>query len=374
MSLGRRGAASGSAVFSRECVGYKRCSPRERGSGGRQVHGLIRILAVAIAILAAGAAAAADKATVATLRFVSSAPLFIAQERGYYAAEGLEVELKFFQAAQPIAVAITSGDADFGVTAFTSGFFNLAGQGALKVIGAQSREEPGFDFSAILVSRAARDQGIRSIDQLKGRSLAITTPGSSFHYMIGAIGLKKGWAKDAVQLRSLQTPPNMIGALKSSQVDAAILPAFLAKPIVAAGDAHLLGWVHAEVPYQLGGLFTSARNVKDRRALVEKFVRAYQRAAADYNRALNIRDGQGKRVFGPEADPIIAIIMKYVPDQTPEKVKDAANFIDARGRLDVGDIYAQVAYFKSQGIVDQGVDAKTFIDLSFIEGHFNVPK
>ena len=336
--------------------------------------GFVRYIAVVAAILTSGAVAAAEKVTVATLRFVSSAPLFIAQERGYYAAEGLDVDLKFFQAAQPVAVAITSGDADFGVTAFTSGFFNLAGQGALKVIGAQSREEPGFDFSAVLASRAAHDQGVRSIDALKGRSLAITTPGSSFHYMIGAIGLKKGWAKDAVQLRSLQTPANMIGALKSNQVDAAILPAFLAKPLLAAGEAHLLGWVNAEVPYQLGGLFTSAKNVKDRRAVVEKFVRAYRRAAADYSRALNARDGERKRVFGPDADAVIAIIMKYVPDQTPEKVKEAANFIDPDGRLDVGDIFAQVAYFKSQGIVDAGVDARSFIDLSFIDGHFNVPK
>lgn len=338
------------------------------------MHTPLHVLLLALAVLVSTAAAAADKVTVATLRFVSSAPLFIAQERGYYAAEGLEVDLKFFQAAQPIAVAITSGDADFGVTAFTSGFFNLAGQGALRVIGAQSREEPGFDFSAILVSRAAHERGITSIDQLKGHSIAITTPGSSFHYMIGAIGLKKGWPKDAVQLRSLQTPPNMIGALRSNQVDAAILPAFLAKPLLVAGEAHLLGWVNAEVPYQLGGLFTSARNVKDRRAVVEKFVRAYLRAAADYNRAMNARDGQGKRMFGPDADPVIAIIMKYVPDQTPEKVKEAANFIDPEGRLDVGDIYAQVAYFKAQGIVDQTADPKTFIDLSFITGHFNLPK
>ncbi|KAB2850020.1 MAG: PhnD/SsuA/transferrin family substrate-binding protein [Hyphomicrobiaceae bacterium] len=335
---------------------------------------LQRALFIAFAITAAWPSLAAEKVTVGVLRFVSSAPLFIAQERGYFAAEGLEVEFKFFQAAQPIAVAIASGDADFGVTAFTSGFFNLAGQGALKVIGAQSREEPGFDFSAVLASKTAYDHGLKSIEQLKGRTLAITTPGSSFHYMIGALGLKRGWPKDAVQLRSLQTPANMIGALKSSQVDAAILPAFLAKPLIAANEAHLLGWVHAEIPYQLGGLFTSSKNAKDRRPVVEKFVRAYQRAAADYSGALNARDAQGKRVFGPEADPIIAIIIKYVPNQTPEKVKDAANFIDPQGRLNVGDIHAQVAYFKSQGIVDQGVDAKTFIDVSFIKGHFNIPK
>ena len=83
----------------------------------------------------------AEKVTIAALAFISSSPLFIAQEKGYYTDEGLEVELKFFRAAQPVAVAIASRDADFGVTAFTAGFFNLAGKGALTVIGAQFRRK-----------------------------------------------------------------------------------------------------------------------------------------------------------------------------------------------------------------------------------------
>ena len=41
---------------------------------------------------------------------------------------------------------------------------------------------------------------------------------------------------------------------------------------------------------------------------------------------------------------------------------------------DVGDIYEQVAWLKAQGLVDASVDPKTFIDLSFVQGHTNVPK
>src|SRR5690606_17565723 len=55
-----------------------------------------------------------EEITVAALTFVSSAPLFIAKERGYYDEEGLDVTFEFFRAAQPVAVAIASGDADFG--------------------------------------------------------------------------------------------------------------------------------------------------------------------------------------------------------------------------------------------------------------------
>ena len=75
------------------------------------------------------------KAKVGVLRLSSSAPVFIAQDKGYFREAGIEVELKFFDAAQPIAVAVTSGDIDFGVTAFTAGLYNLAGKGTLKVIG-----------------------------------------------------------------------------------------------------------------------------------------------------------------------------------------------------------------------------------------------
>ena len=49
-------------------------------------------------------------------------------------------------------------------------------------------------------------------------------------------------------------------------------------------------------------------------------------------------------------------------------------FVDPAGRLDVGDVHDQVAWYKAQGLVDTAVDAKAFIDTSFITGHTNVPK
>src|SRR6266436_2489217 len=81
------------------------------------------LLAMAATLLAAsgGHCQTALKAKVGLLRLSSSAPVFIAQDKGYFKEAGLDIELKFFDAAQPIAVATTSGDVDFGVTAFTAG-------------------------------------------------------------------------------------------------------------------------------------------------------------------------------------------------------------------------------------------------------------
>src|SRR3954464_441430 len=52
----------------------------------------------------------AQKAKVGVLRLSSSAPVFIAQDKGYFKEAGLALELKFFDAAQPLAGAPPPGD------------------------------------------------------------------------------------------------------------------------------------------------------------------------------------------------------------------------------------------------------------------------
>ncbi len=90
------------------------------------------LVALMLAVLLAGparGAAAADKLVVGVLKLVSSGPIYLAQDKGYFKAEGLDVELKFFEAAQPVSVAVVSGDIDVGITGLTGGFYNLAGKG-----------------------------------------------------------------------------------------------------------------------------------------------------------------------------------------------------------------------------------------------------
>src|SRR5260370_5328725 len=91
--------------------------PRYRARKARP--GFVRRVSAGLLALAAAAIASSDgrcdellKAKVGVLRLSSSAPVFIAQDKGYFRDAGLDVELKFFDAAQPIAVATTSGDID----------------------------------------------------------------------------------------------------------------------------------------------------------------------------------------------------------------------------------------------------------------------
>ena len=315
-------------------------------------------------LLAPSTTCAGEPVTVAALRFVSSGPIFIAQEKGYFAAEGLDVTLKFFDAAQPVAVAIASGDADFGATGFTAGLFNIAGKGALKVIGAQFSEVKGFEGNALMVSAKAFADGVTSVAKLKDHTFALTQTGSSFHYMIGRITAGANIEMSSVSLKPLQSIGNVVGALKSNQVDSAILPSFIARPLDAAGAAKIIAWVGDLAPYQGGALFTSPKVVDNRRAVVEKFVRAYQKGIADYRAAFITKSGVDAE--------IAPLIHKYVyadedAAKALPKIKNGALFVTADGQLDGNDVVAQVDWYKAQGLVDKSVDATTFLDFSFIK-------
>src|SRR6202000_2552343 len=119
-------------------------------------------------------ATAAEPMRLGLLHTLSPAPFYLAQERGSFRAEGIDLSFRFFEAAQPIAAAAVAGDIDVGVTALTGGFFNLAEKGTLKVIGGGLHEEHGSEGSAILVSNAAYAAGLTSVDKLPGHSFALT--------------------------------------------------------------------------------------------------------------------------------------------------------------------------------------------------------
>ena len=238
----------------------------------------LALMAGATAALAFGAPAIASnkKIRVGALRFTSHSASFIALERGYFADAGLDVELVFFQAAQPMAVAIASGDIDYAVTAVSGGLISLAQKGAIKVVGGALSEDSNLDGQQILVSDAAFQAGVTEPSKLAGKSFGITQSGSSFHYMGSQIADAEGVE---LSFKPLQKVGAVIGALKSGQIDAWSIVPHIAKPLAGSGAVHIIGAVKDYVPdYQITTVFTSAKNAADERDITKDFLAAFPKA------------------------------------------------------------------------------------------------
>lgn len=324
---------------------------------------------IALLLCLSFGAQAADPLRLGLLHTLSPAPFYIAQESGYFRDEGIDLAFRFFDAAQPIAAAAVSGDIDVGVTALTGGFFNLAEKGTLKVIGGGLHEQAGYEGSAVLASNQAFDAGMTGLEKLGGHSFGITQYGSSFHYMVGRIAEAKGFDIKSVTLRPLQQVSNMVAAVGSGQVDATIAIASQAKVLVAAKQAHILGWAGDVVPYQLTAVFAPTHIVTDKPELLKRFAKAYQRGVADYRAAFLRLDAQGKPIADAKTDAAIALLTRYVFTGDPDaraKILAGVGYYDEGGALNVADVIAQVNWFKGQGLVKGDSDPKAMIDTRFL--------
>jgi len=330
--------------------------------------GLARLVLAGLLVLAASGTAPADdvlKAKIGVLRLSSSAPVFIAQDKGYFREAGLNIQLKFFDAAQPIAVATTSGDVDFGITAFTAGLYNLAGKGTLKVIGGMSREKAGYPLIGYFAANNAYAAGLKAPKDLAGKRIAVTQVGSSFHYSLGLLADKYGFKLSDVRIVPLQSLSNAAAALKGQTVDAALLPVSTARKLMDDGGAKLLGWVGAETPWQLGAVFASPKTLGNK-PLVTKLLAALDRADREYHDVILASVKDGSAAINEQTKPLLEIIAKYTNLPVEQVVGNCA-YIDPDGKLDVKNVDNQIKWLQQQGFVDKGFGADAIIAKDFVK-------
>lgn len=319
-----------------------------------------------IATLASGVADAAEKSiTVGALRFTSHAATFVAVEKGYFKQQGLDVKLKFFQAAQPMAVAVASGDVDYAVTAMSGGLISLADKGAIKVIGGSLSEDPNIDGQKIVVSNKAYEAGLTDPSKLDGKSWAISQSGSSFHYVGSQLEQQEGIT---LKYKPLQKVGAIIGALKTGQVDAWSIVPHIAKPLAESGAIHIIGNVSDFLPhYQVTTIFTSTKNAKEERAQTQAFLTALAQGAADYNAAMIDKTDSPQ-----DQQAMVSLIHQYIyTDQPIEKA--APSIINGSMRLNVDNylnmssLQSQLHWLQKEKMVKADIQLSDIVDTSYVK-------
>lgn len=329
------------------------------------------LCALALTTAVAGFAlpsSAADKINVGILSLTSHSPSIIAEAKGYFDAQDIDVEFVSFQAAQPMAVAIASGDVDFGMTAISGGLISLADKGVIKVIGGALQETPEIDGQKILASKAAFDAGMKTPADLKDHSFGITTTGSSFHYMAHKIADKEGFDRSEIHVKPLQKVPAIIASLKSGQIDAWSIVPNIAGALTKGPEVVEIGKISDYIDnYQVTTVFTSTKNATEKKDLVERFLAGLSEGISDYNAAL-----VDKTMSEEDTAAIVEMIHKYVYSDQPldkadPRIRAGAMRINEGAALSVASVEDQLEWFKSEGLVPDGVTMEKLVDTSFVE-------
>jgi len=314
---------------------------------------LYAALAVASAF-APAAHAQQDKVKMGLFIASSAMPYFIARERGYFAAENLEVE-GIPLATHPLIVqGLVNGDLDTASNLLSLEGANInalrPGTANYFSINCQNTQ---YQLEAFVVS--AKNTTIKTLKDLKGqRIMAAPGPGNLFvaKGVLKAIGLEDG--RDYTMQE--QQMSVHIGAMQSGQFEVAYTLEPIVSMMVHQGIArkleagviatHMLG--RPDACAVLAGGVMSDRFLKDRPQVAARFARAWAKALTDGNTDPKARDLLSKHMN------TAAVIAQTVPLSRYFMVRDLS-------AQQIADFQRLVDLAVAGGLVKSKIDVKTFL-------------
>ena len=145
-------------------------------------------------------------------------PTTLAQQLGHFKGGGVEATIEDVGAGSKSLQAVLGRSADVA-----TGFYDHAIQMA-----ADAREIKAFVNLArypagVLVTSPAAAERIRGVQDLKGRVVGVSAPGSSSHFFVNYLLVRHGLPLDDVRIVAMGGSRGRVAAIESGQVDAGVL-------------------------------------------------------------------------------------------------------------------------------------------------------
>jgi NitT/TauT family transport system substrate-binding protein len=179
---------------------------------------------------AASKPARTTKVKLAVLPVADVAPLYLGIEKGFFREQNLEIETRFAQGGAAIVPSVLSNEVQFGFGNNVSLMIARARKLPLRIVtegvqGAGSRKEAA---NALLV---AKDSDIESIEDLAGRTFAVSTLQN-----LGEVTIRRTLDKHGVDTKGIEfleiAFPEMNAAVASGRADVA----WQAEPFITMGE------------------------------------------------------------------------------------------------------------------------------------------
>ena len=160
-------------------------------------------------------AAETKDVTMAFCTWTGYSPMFIAKEQGYFEDAGLNMDIQVIEDESTYAALITQGSIQFLATAQDPNIKMFAN-------GAKSRYVLAMDASEGADGLVA-SADIQSLDDLKGKKLALDKSASSYYFFLTALEQGSSLTEDEIEVIEMgdTTPAGL--AFMSGSVDAAIM-------------------------------------------------------------------------------------------------------------------------------------------------------
>ncbi|GAA3549863.1 ABC transporter substrate-binding protein [Nonomuraea rosea] len=221
--------------------------------------------------------AGATTVKVSVIPIIDVAPIYLGDQQGFFAEEGLKLELVSAQGGAAIVPAVVSGQVEFGFSNFTSLIIAKSKGLPLKVVapGAASTGIQGKDFGGVVVKA---DSPLKTAADLAGKRVAVNTLNNINDTTVRASIRAAGGDAKNVTFTELAFP-DMLAALDKGNVDAVqVVEPFLATAKKNGDRVIASNYVDTAPDLTIAGYFTSQQTATAKPDLVKRFTSAMQKS------------------------------------------------------------------------------------------------
>ena len=263
------------------------------------------LIAAGFYLLCGAEAALAQKLRVGYVHVFDDAPVVIARDKGFFTAEGLDANVTMFTSGPTLVKGLVTDQLDVGVLGFTNAI-TWAAQGAdLKIVG---KVQEGFHS---LVAR--NDRGIKSLKDLKGKSLASQAAGSTADIVLKGVVLKSAGLTDKDVQIMYTAPSTALASLRAGRVDSAFLFEPYDSIARAAAPVTEIYEVGKSWPFPCMVVIVPGKLIKEQPAAVRKALASLKRSME----FMKEKPAEAARVLAPAfmAEEGLAVEGKSIPPE-----------------------------------------------------------
>ena len=317
------------------------------------------LLAVLLGLFAGPALAQPIK--VGDLGILADAPFYIAIEKGYFAAEKLDVSLERFSSAAQATAPLSTNQVQVVGGGVSAALYNAFARGwPVRIAMARTRDWPGYS-SDTLVLRNDLKATVTSARQLKGKVIGINAPASVLHFMLGRF-----METDGLTIKDVQTInmawPNMAPGMETKALDGGMV----VEPFAAQFSAKNISFPFRRAadfmkkpPLEVSVMLYSKGWMDKNPDQVKAFTVAYLKGVRDYVDAMK---------GGPKRAEVVDICVKYT------SLKDKAmydkmqwSYMDPNGEISFDGLRDQQDWYAKHGYVATKANIEAMTDRRFLD-------
>jgi NitT/TauT family transport system substrate-binding protein len=304
-------------------------------------------------LLALAAPASAQKITIAVVPSVPGGTTYIALDKGYFRDAALDVDIERIDSLGKAVAFLATNQVQVAQGGINAGFYNSVSQGLPVILALESGSSP--TYHQIIVRNDLKDQ-IRTPADLKGRTVGLSSPGSTSMYEVASV-----LASAKLELKDIEAKNLAFSQMAAAMTNGALDAAMEVAPFTERMIEQKIGvpWIDPDdyihpLPMSSVGYIVNTDWARQNGDTAKKLFVALARAGRDYCQAYH---------HGPNRAEIIDIFLKNRIGTDRDLLERMAwQSRTPNGEFNVASILDMQAFFQREGTIGKTSPAEKLVD------------